>query len=90
VVINAGKVALTGEKWYDKEYVRHTGFPGGQRFTTAEAMLKKNPISLIENAVRGMLPKNRLGRELYRNMHVYAGAAHDQEAQKPRKIDLKK
>jgi large subunit ribosomal protein L13 len=53
-------------------------------------MLKKNPISLIENAVRGMLPKNRLGRELYRNMHVYAGATHDQEAQKPRKIDLKK
>ena len=90
VVINAGKVALTGEKWYDKEYVRHTGFPGGQRFTTAEAMLKKNPISLIENAVRGMLPKNRLGRELYRNMHVYAGATHEQEAQKPRKIDLKK
>jgi large subunit ribosomal protein L13 len=90
VVINAGKVALTGEKWYDKEYVRHTGFPGGQRFTTAEALLKKNPIGLIENAVRGMLPKNRLGRELYRNMHVYAGAKHEQEAQKPRKIDLKK
>jgi large subunit ribosomal protein L13 len=89
VVINAGKVALTGEKWHDKEYVRHTGFPGGQRFTTAEQMLKKNPISLIENAVRGMLPKNRLGRELYRNMHVYADATHPHEAQKPRTIDLK-
>ena len=89
VVINAEKVILTGEKWSDKEYVRHTGYPGGQRFTTAEAMLKKNPISLIENAVRGMLPKNRLGRALYRNMHVYPGASHQHEAQKPTKIELK-
>ena len=88
VVINAEKVVLTGEKWSDKEYVRHTGYPGGQRFTTAEQMLKKNPISLIENAVRGMLPKNRLGRALFRNMHVYAGASHQHEAQKPRKIEL--
>ena len=89
VVINAEKVILTGEKWSDKEYVRHTGYPGGQRFTTAEQMLKKNPISLIENAVRGMLPKNRLGRALYRNMHVYPGASHQHEAQKPTKIELK-
>lgn len=89
VVINAEKVILTGEKWSDKEYVRHTGYPGGQRFTTAEAMLKKNPISLIENAVRGMLPKNRLGRALYKNMYVYPGASHQHEAQKPRKIELK-
>jgi len=89
VVINAEKVILTGVKWSDKEYVRHTGYPGGQRFTTAEQMLKKNPISLIENAVRGMLPKNRLGRALYRNMHVYPGASHQHEAQKPTKIELK-
>ena len=56
------KIDLTGKKWSDKEYVRHTGYPGGQRFTTAEALLKKNPIGLVEKAVKGMLPKNRLGR----------------------------
>jgi large subunit ribosomal protein L13 len=89
IVINAEKVALTGKKWSDKEYVRHTGYPGGQRFTTAEELLKKNPIGLVENAVRGMLPKNRLGRDLYRNMHVFVGTSHPHEAQKPRKIELK-
>ena len=89
VVINAEKVRLSGEKWSLKEYVRHTGYPGGQRFTTAEEMLKKNPIGLVENAVRGMLPKNRLGSAIYKNMHVYAGASHPHEAQKPRKIEIK-
>jgi len=88
VIINAEKVTLSGKKWSDKEYVRHTGYPGGQRFTTAEEMLKKNPISLIENAVRGMLPKNRLGRAIFKNMHVYAGATHPHEAQKPKKLEL--
>ncbi|MGD0340137.1 MAG: 50S ribosomal protein L13 [Bacteroidales bacterium] len=89
VVINAEKVVLTGKKLSDKEYVRYTGYPGGQKFTTAQEMLKKNPISLVENAVRGMLPKNRLGSALYRNLHVYAGAEHPHEAQKPRKIEFK-
>jgi large subunit ribosomal protein L13 len=88
IVINAEKVSLSGTKWSDKEYVRHTGYPGGQKITSAEEMLKKNPISLVEHAVRGMLPKNRLGRSIYRNMHVYAGTAHPHEAQKPRKIEL--
>jgi len=88
VVINAEKIDLTGEKWADKVYVRHTGYPGGQRFTTAEALLKKNPIGLVEKAVKGMLPKNRLGSALYRNLHVYAGAEHSHEAQKPKKIEL--
>jgi large subunit ribosomal protein L13 len=89
VVINAEKVDLSGTKWTDKEYVRHTGHPGGQRITTADEMLKKNPISLVEHAVRGMLPKNRLGRELFRNMHVYAGSSHPHEAQNPKKFELK-
>ena len=89
VVINAEKVVLSGEKWSRKKYVRYTGYPGGQKFTTAEKMLKNNPIGLIENAVRGMLPKNRLGRAIYKNMHVYAGASHPHEAQKPRKIEIK-
>jgi large subunit ribosomal protein L13 len=88
IVINAEKVDLSGAKWSDKLYVRHTGFPGGQRFTTAEAMLKKNPISLVEHAVKGMLPKNRLGSALYRNLHVYSGITHPHEAQKPKKIEL--
>jgi len=88
IVINAEKVVLTGDKWSGKQYVRHTGYPGGQRFTSAADMLRKNPISLVEEAVRGMLPKNRLGRALFRNMHVYAGAVHPHEAQKPRRIEL--
>jgi large subunit ribosomal protein L13 len=88
VVINADKIALSGEKMSDKVYIRHTGFPGGQRFTTAEAMLKKKPISLIEHAVKGMLPKNRLGSALFRNLHVYPGSEHPHEAQKPKLIEL--
>ena len=89
VVINAEKVVLTGEKWSDKEYVRHTGYPGGQRFTTAQELMKKNPIGLVENAVKGMLPKNRLGSALFRNLHVYTGTSHPHEAQKPKKIEFK-
>lgn len=89
IVINAEKVVLTGSKWSDKEYVRYTGYPGGQKFTNAKEMMKKNPTGLVEIAVRGMLPKNRLGSELFRNMHVYAGSEHPHEAQKPRKIELK-
>ena len=88
VVINAEKVTLSGKKMLDKDYVRYTGFPGGQRFTKANEMLKKKPISLVEEAVKGMLPKTRLGRAIFKNMHVYAGASHPHEAQKPRKIEL--
>jgi large subunit ribosomal protein L13 len=88
IVINAEKVRLTGNKMTEKVYTRHTGYPGGQRFTTADAMLRKNPISLVEKAVKGMLPGNRLGSELYRNLHVYAGSEHPHEAQKPTKIEL--
>ena len=89
IIINAEKVTLTGDKWSEKEYVRHTGYPGGQRFTTAAELLKKNPIGLIENAVRGMLPKNRLGRAIFKNMHVYTGSSHPHEAQQPKKIEIK-
>jgi large subunit ribosomal protein L13 len=88
IVINAEKVTMTGEKMTEKEYIRHTGFPGGQRIVKADQMLKKNPISLVEHAVKGMLPKNRLGSALYRNLHVYAGTGHPHEAQKPRIIEL--
>ncbi|MGQ9621492.1 MAG: 50S ribosomal protein L13, partial [Bacteroidales bacterium] len=88
VVINAGKVILSGTKWSDKEYVKHTGYPGGQRTIKAENMLRKNPVFLVEHAVRGMLPKNRLGRALFKNMHVYAGSEHKHDAQKPKKIEI--
>ena len=90
IVVNAAKVVLTGEKWTDKEYVRYTGYPGGQRYTSAAEMLKKNPVSLVENAVKGMLPKTRLGNQIFKNLHVYAGAEHPHEAQKPRKIEIQK
>ena len=90
IVINAEKVHLSGNKWSDKQYIRHTGYPGGQRSITAEELLKKKPIGIVENAVRGMLPKNRLGRELFRNLYVYMGDAHNQEAQQPKKIELDK
>jgi len=89
VVINAEKVRLTGSKLSDKQYVRHTGYPGGQRFATPKELLAKKPIAIIEHAVKGMLPKNKLGSELYRNLHVYAGSEHKQEAQKPRLINIK-
>jgi large subunit ribosomal protein L13 len=88
IVINAEKAILTGDKMAAKEYVRHTGYPGGQRIVTADKLLKKNPIALVEHAVKGMLPKNRLGSALYRNLHVYAGGSHPHEAQKPKTIEI--
>ena len=88
VVINAEKIHLSGNKWEDKVYQRFTGYPGGQRSRTAEEMLDKKPTSLVEKAVKGMLPKNKLGAELFRNLRVYAGTEHDQEAQKPKAINL--
>jgi large subunit ribosomal protein L13 len=89
IVINAEKVHLSGNKWEEKTYVRHTGYPGGQRFTSANQLKAKNPASVVERAVKGMLPKNKLGAELFRNLKVYAGAEHNQEAQKPTTIILK-
>jgi large subunit ribosomal protein L13 len=88
IVINAEKVAFSGTKLVDKEYVRFSGYPGGQRFTTAEEMLRKHPERLIEKAVKGMLPKNTLGRQLYRNLKVYTGTTHKHEAQTPELLNL--
>jgi large subunit ribosomal protein L13 len=89
VVINAEKVALTGNKWDEKVYIRYTGYPGGQRFASPKEMMAKHPTAMIEMAVRGMLPKNRLGREVYRNLYVYAGSNHEQNAQQPTAYTLK-
>ena len=88
VIINAEKINLTGTKWNDKTYIRHTGYPGGQRSLTAQEMFDKNPTRLIEKAVKGMLPKNKLGSALFRNLYVYVGAEHEQGAQKPTTINL--
>ncbi len=88
IVINAEKIQLTGNKWSDKEYVRHTGHPGGQRIVKAQELMAKKPIAMVEKAVKGMLPKNTLGRQLFRNLFVYEGETHPHEAQQPEKISL--
>ena len=77
IVINASKVKLSGDKWKNKKYIRHTGYPGGQRSLSAEELFKKNPTKLVENAVKGMLPKNKLGSNLYRNLKVFSGSDHN-------------
>ena len=88
IVINAEKVKLTGNKWKGKQYIRHTGYPGGQRIMTAADILKKYPERLMEKSVKGMLPKNSLGAKLFNNLHVFVGANHDKEAQQPKFINL--
>ncbi|MEZ5071210.1 MAG: 50S ribosomal protein L13 [Bacteroidales bacterium] len=88
IVINAEKIKMTGNKVSEKQYVRHTGYPGGQRIETPADLLKKKPEAIIEKAVKGMLPKNRLGSELFRNLYVVAGDVHPHEAQQPKKLDL--
>ena len=90
IVINAEKIALSGNKWEDKIYMRHTGYPGGQRTLTARELMAKRPIRLVEKAVKGMLPKNKLGAALYKNLKVYVGTEHGQEAQTPKKVNLEK
>ena len=88
VVINAEKITLSGNKLYKKEYVRHTGYPGGRKTMLAKDLLEKHPIRLIEKAVKGMLPKNKLGRLINKNLYVYTGENHNQSAQKPKLINL--
>ena len=88
IVINAEKVKLTGNKLTDKKYISHSGYPGGQKIRTIEDVLNKKPIHVVEHAVKGMLPKNRLGSAIYKNLHVITGPDHPYEAQKPDKINL--
>lgn len=88
IVINAEKVQLSGKKMTDKTYVRHSGYPGGQKFQTPQDILAKYPERLVEKAVKGMLPKNKLGRKIYKNLHVVIGAEHKFEAQQPKVVDL--
>jgi len=88
IVVNAGKVALTGKKMKDKIYYHHTGYPGGIREMSAEKLLAKKPTEMIRIAVKGMLPKNSLGRQMIQKLKIYAGAKHPHEAQKPVPLQL--
>ena len=89
IIVNAEKVQLTGNKWEGREYVRYTGYPGGQRFTTPKAMLdQKGAERLIRKVVKGMLPKNRLGNALINNLKVFEGPEHNLQAQKPKTIAI--
>ena len=88
IVINAEKVRFTGKKLLQKTYFRHSGYPGGSTFVTAGSMLAKHPERVVEMAVRGMLPKNKLGAQMYRKLNVYAGAEHPHAAQKPEVLEI--
>ena len=88
IIINAEQVKLTGNKRTDKQYFRHTGYPGGQVIETPEELFAKKPASVVEKAIKGMLPKSRLGSEMFRNLHVYVGNEHPHEAQKPKELKL--
>lgn len=88
IVINAEKAVFTGKKLTDKMYFRHSGYPGGTTFTAAGKLMEKAPEKVIEKAVRGMLPKNRLGAQMYRKLNVYAGSEHPHAAQKPEVLAL--
>ena len=84
IVINAEKIALSGNKWDDKEYIRYSGYPGGQRSRTAREVMDRTPSRMVEHAIKGMLPKNTLGSANYRNLHVVVGPTHNHEAQNPK------
>jgi len=88
IVVNADKVRMTGKKWTDKVFISHTGYPGGQKRATPNQVKAKSSTILVERAVRGMLPKSKLGSALFRNLYVYEGAEHPHEAQQPKEIKL--
>lgn len=90
IIINADKVRFTGAKWDQKEYVSYSGYPGGQKRVVAKEMMAKKPGFVIENAIKGMLPKNKLGRAMFKKLFVYAGSEHSHGAQKPEPLEIKK
>lgn len=90
IIVNAEKVKLTGKKALDKKYYRHSGYPGGIKETTAGKLREEKPERLIETAIRGMLPKSRVGRKQFTHLHVYAGNDHKHQAQQPQVVDLEK
>ncbi len=88
IILNAEKIKLTGDKWNKRKFFSYSGYPGGQRSETPAKLFAKSPERLVEKTVKGMLPKNRLGRQLFRNLYVYSGPEHKHEAQKPKVIDI--
>jgi len=88
VIINAEKIVLTGKKMTDKEYITYSGYPGGKKIHSPEELMKKRPIAVVEEAIRGMLPRTRLGRAIFGNLHVYAGPEHPHQGQAPKEIDI--
>ena len=88
IIVNADKVVLTGKKLTQKLYFHHTGYLGGSRFMTDKTLLETNPVKMVEKAVRGMIPKNRLGEQIYSKLHVYAGPEHPHAAQKPEVLEI--
>ncbi len=88
IVINAEKVAVTGKKRKEKIYKHHTGYPGGLREVTFEKLMEKNPTEVVRHAVKGMMPKGKLGRQMYKKLKVYAGPEHGHQAQKPEVMDI--
>lgn len=88
IIVNADKIGVTGKKLSDKIYLRHSGYPGGQKATALKEMLAKHPIRPLELAIKGMLPHNKLGADMYRKLKVYAGPEHPHAAQKPEKLEI--
>lgn len=88
IIVNADKVRFTGKKFTDKVYVRHTGYPGGQRYATPKELMARKPLAVLEHAIKGMLPKTRLGAEQFRNLYLYVGSEHPHQAQNPKTITL--
>lgn len=88
IIINAEKVVFKGNKMETKEYIRHTGYPGGQRVRTFDDLIKTRPEEVLRHSVKGMLPKNKLGRAILRNLYIYAGSEHPHQGQQPKEIDL--
>ena len=88
IIINAGKIRVTGKKAKTKKYYRHTGYPGGLRSENYSDLIKSNPEKILEKAIWGMLPHNKLGRKIYKKLKIYAGSEHPHEAQKPEKIEI--
>lgn len=89
IVVNAGKIKLSGTKLNSKEYITYSGYPGGQKRIIAADLVNKKPIALIEEAVKGMLPKNKLGAEMFRNLFVYDSDQHPHQAQQPKELKIK-
>lgn len=89
IIINADKIRFTGKKLTEKQYYRYTGYPGGKRSTTPKEMLRRTPERVLEHAIKGMLPKNRLGAKIFNNLYVYCGEEHPHEAQQPKVLEIK-